>query len=77
MPRSRLAVATFFLPLVLAAQAPPRPARVLPYPIDLPERFQAAIDAGTRTANGHPGPKHWTNYARYRLAVDSIRWQRG
>lgn len=51
----------------LLAQAPAAPARVVPYPIDLPAEFVQAIDQGTRTLVGAPGPKHWTNYARYRL----------
>ena len=38
-------------------------ARVQPYPIDLPPEFEAAIQNGTRTANGRPGPNYWTNYA--------------
>lgn len=68
------------LPVLAAQAAPPTTtnasppavtnARVVPYPIDLPDEFAAAIAAGTRTANGRPGPKHWTNYARYRLEVE-------
>ncbi|HEB52344.1 MAG TPA: M1 family peptidase [bacterium] len=50
--------------------APERPARVLPYPIELPPGFLAAIANGTRTHDGHPGAKHWTNYARYEIAVE-------
>jgi hypothetical protein len=43
--------------------------RVVPYPIDLPPGFAAAIAAGTRTANGRPGPAYWQNHARYDLAI--------
>ena len=53
-----------------AAQSPPQAARVVPYPIDLPDGFVAAIENGTRTPNGRPGPKHWTNRARYDLAIE-------
>ncbi len=53
----------------LGAQAPTL-ARVVPYPIDLPPAFQAAIDRGTRTEQGRPGPNHWTNRAHYDLAVE-------
>jgi hypothetical protein len=52
------------------AQTPPRPTRVIPYPIDLPDGFVAAIANGTRTNDGHPGAKHWTNYARYDIAIE-------
>lgn len=48
----------------LVAQAP---GRVLPYPIDLPEPFVAAVQKGTRTLTGRPGPNHWTNTAHYEL----------
>lgn len=51
----------------LAAQTPPR---ILPYPIDLPEPFLAAVQNGTRTLTGRPGPKHWTNHAHYELRAE-------
>lgn len=56
----------------LPAQAPAHPgnARILPYPIDLPASFQKAIENGTRTTAGRPGPRHWTNRAEYRIAVE-------
>ena len=50
----------------LASERP----RVIPYPIDLPQRFEAAIANGTRTTNGRPGPKHWTNYAHYAIEAE-------
>ncbi len=52
------------------AQTPPKAARVVPYPIDLSPEFRQAIVAGTRTTTGRPGPEHWTNYARYDLAIE-------
>lgn len=61
---------TALLATTAAAQAPSKPARVVPYPIDLPPAFEAAIENGTRTTDGHPGAKHWTNYARYAIAVE-------
>ncbi|MBL8755896.1 MAG: M1 family metallopeptidase [Planctomycetes bacterium] len=54
----------------LAAQSPTPQPRVVPYPIDLPAAFSAAVEAGTRTLHGRPGDKHWTNYARYKLAAE-------
>ena len=56
-----------------AAQTYGRPAdagRVMPYPIDLPAGYVAAVEAGTRTWNGQPGEKHWTNYAHYDIAME-------
>ncbi|MCA8950840.1 MAG: M1 family metallopeptidase, partial [Planctomycetes bacterium] len=43
--------------------------RVAPYPIDLPASFVAAVEHGTRTLDGHPGDKYWTNTAHYELAM--------
>ncbi|MCK5943594.1 MAG: M1 family metallopeptidase [Planctomycetes bacterium] len=51
-------------------QGPPKAPRVIPYPIDLPAGFEAAIENGTRTRDGRPGDKHWTNYAKYDIALD-------
>lgn len=62
-------VAVPLLSCLLAAQAQPAP-RVLPYPIDLPPAFLAAVESGTRTTTGRPGPNHWTNTARYRLEAE-------
>lgn len=47
-------------------QASERP-RPLPYPIDVPHAFQRAIDRGTRSANGAPGPNYWQNWTRYTI----------
>lgn len=72
MPKS-LASALLPAPFVLCAataQLAPPSERVVPYPIDLPAGFQQAIVAGTRTTTGRPGPKYWTNTARYDLAID-------
>ena len=55
------------------AEAPPKsptPARVVPYPIDLPVGFLAAVANGTRTRTGAPGPEHWSDRATYRLEVE-------
>lgn len=65
-----LALAALHLLAGAAVAQSPAPARVIPYPIDLPDGFQAAVKNGTRTLTGRPGPNHWTNYARYRLAAE-------
>ena len=57
------------LSVAAATQGPPRTARVLPYPIDLPDGFVAAVENGTRTRTGQPGAEHWTNYAHYDIAL--------
>ena len=56
--------------LAHATAQTPSQARVLPYPIDLPPEFEQAIANGTRTTTGKPGPKYWTNFARYAIEVD-------
>ncbi|MFO1029853.1 MAG: M1 family metallopeptidase [Planctomycetota bacterium] len=61
-----LAVSTLLAVASLAGQAP-NEGRVVPYPIDLPDTFAEAIERGTRTANGRPGARYWTNHAHYRI----------
>ncbi|HEU0079049.1 MAG TPA: M1 family metallopeptidase, partial [Longimicrobiaceae bacterium] len=34
-----------------------------------PEAFRRAVEAGTRTATGVPGPRYWTQWADYRLSA--------
>ncbi len=65
------AVVPFVLLSLLPAQDPaPSAGRVVPYPIDLPDDFAAAIAKGTRSENGRPGAKYWTNTARYRIDAE-------
>ena len=58
-----------------AAQAQAGGRRPFLGAVELPANFQAAIQAGTRTATGAPGPNYWTNFATYklnaRIATDS------
>jgi hypothetical protein len=69
-----------WLPLVLAMAActppvppalapPPTPAaeRPIPYPVEPSTAFLAAVDRGTRTVTGKPGPAYWTNREEYRV----------
>jgi len=53
--------------LVLAAPALAQSARPVPYPVMPPPMWEAAVDAGTRTATGVPGPNYWQNEASYTL----------
>lgn len=48
----------------------PHAERPVPYPIDIPESYQQAIEAGTRTAEGAPGPNFWQQYASYDIDVE-------
>jgi len=43
--------------------------RPVPAQIELPDLYKAAIQAGTRSHNGAPGPNYWTNYAYYDIQV--------
>jgi len=60
-----------------AASAQPAPTadttaqqrRPIPYPITPDRAFQRAVEAGTRTETGAPGPNYWTNTATYDLAA--------
>lgn len=68
--RSRIASLVFLCCGLAVAQDQPARNRVVPYPIDLPPAYEAAIAAGTRTTTGRPGPNHWTNTARYRIEAE-------
>jgi hypothetical protein len=57
-----------------AAMAPlpvstPAPERPVPHPIDVPDAYLAAVDRGTRTATGEPGPGYWQQWADYTLVA--------
>ncbi len=41
--------------------------RPIPDPITPPQGFQRAVEQGTRTRSGTPGPNYWTNAAHYDL----------
>lgn len=48
------------------------PERPIPYPIEIPTGYMNSIDAGTRTAEGEPGPSYWQNEASYQLRAELI-----
>jgi hypothetical protein len=54
-------------PPIIEREKPAAPARPLPQPIAYSADFQHAIDNGTRTTTGAPGPRYWVQSARYRL----------
>jgi hypothetical protein len=43
------------------------PGRPIPYPVELPPEFRRAVERGTRTTTGRPGPRHWTQWTDYRI----------
>jgi hypothetical protein len=59
---------------VSAVTPPPAPPtrgdRPLPYPVFETQAFARAVERGTRTRTGAPGPKYWQQYARYQLDVE-------
>ncbi len=52
-------------------------ARPVPYPVTPPPRFMHAVENGTRTVTGEPGPRYWQQRASYsidaRLDVEGRR----
>ncbi|MBI4421447.1 MAG: M1 family metallopeptidase [Gemmatimonadetes bacterium] len=45
----------------------PATARPVPYPVIPPAEFRRAVERGTRTMTGAPGPKYWQQWATYKL----------
>lgn len=41
--------------------------RPIPYPVEISDAFQEAIDNGTRTSTGQPGDEYWQNEGSYTL----------
>jgi hypothetical protein len=46
--------------------------RPIPYPVFETQAFARAVERGTRTRTGAPGPRYWQQFARYRLAVELL-----
>jgi hypothetical protein len=55
---------------VAAGAAAVEPRRPVPYPVFEPLRLQRAIERGTRTRTGEPGPNYWQQHAAYELAAE-------
>jgi len=51
--------------------------RPIPYPVMYPDGYQRALDRGTRSETGAPGPNYWQQWSEYtihaRLDVDAKR----
>ena len=54
-------------PAPFLAQQPPRP---VPYPVFETAAFRRAVENGTRTRTGRPGPNYWQQYADYRIEAE-------
>jgi hypothetical protein len=52
-----------------AATAAPALERPIPYPVDVPASYLSAVERGTRTADGAPGPRYWQQWAEYDVDV--------
>ena len=46
--------------------------RPIPYPVPESPGFRRAVEQGTRTRTGRPGPKYWTQYATYSIQGKDI-----
>ncbi len=60
---ARIALGTLLAAMPLAGQA----VRPLPGPVVPPPAFRAALEEGTRSEDGRPGPNYWQNHAQYRI----------
>ena len=84
MPNTSRIVAVLALPIILGAPRcgnlnfgrpsqvtpAPGPGRPIPYPIVETKAFARAVERGTRTRTGEPGPNYWTQYARYTIDAE-------
>jgi len=82
MKSVRYAITAFFLMTIVAACGStsgtgeqqlaitnPHAERPIPYPIDIPDEYLAAIENGTRTSDGAPGENFWQQYATYDISA--------
>ena len=70
-----LLIVTAWCPAAVAQRALPRspvanPERPRPYPVFETARFRRAVEWGTRTRTGRPGPRYWQQWAVYRLEAE-------
>lgn len=61
-----VSLSLFLLLTISSVQAQDRPT---PMPVSPSPRFETAIEQGTRTVEGVPGPNYWTNRASYDIDV--------
>ena len=58
------------VPPTVTAPAQAASARPIPYPVPETPGFRRAVERGTRTRSGEPGPRYWTQFARYALRAE-------
>ncbi len=58
-----------FALLAFSLDASAQTRRPIPYPVMPTPQFERAIEQGTRTTTGEPGPAYWTNRADYTIEV--------
>jgi len=65
----RLAAASLIFPLLAAALVAQVPQTQRPFvnPVPIPANFKQAIENGTRTTYGHPGPNYWVQNSDYTI----------
>jgi peptidase M1-like protein len=64
---NRHVVLLFAIAVATASVAGAQSIRPAPYPVIPDVRFQRAVEAGTRTADGTPGENYWMNTAEYTI----------
>lgn len=72
------ALLTIIMVGTLAANA--QTVRPIPYPVIPNVKFDRAVENGTRTSTGEPGPNYWTNVANHEIDAvldPAIRMMRG
>lgn len=58
-------------PAPVRAAAQPATTTIPPaFRLEIPEAFSRAVERGTRTTTGVPGPNYWQQYATYRLQAE-------
>jgi hypothetical protein len=71
MPRLLTAAAALLTALStttpLAGQTAPR--RPVPYPVTVDRSFERALESGTRSTTGAPGPKYWQQWTAYTITA--------
>ncbi|MDH3476669.1 MAG: M1 family peptidase, partial [Gemmatimonadota bacterium] len=71
MPRLLTAAAALLAALStttpLAGQTAPR--RPVPYPVTVDRSFERALESGTRSTTGAPGPKYWQQWTDYTITA--------
>jgi Peptidase family M1 domain len=59
-------------PDVAPTAAAPESSRTRPYPVFETNAFARAVERGTRTRTGVPGPNYWQQFARYRIDAELV-----